>query len=116
MRAVLMLLAIAAIVTTTAGAAAAQQPAAKSGKPPAAAKGAPATSVVNLNTATQAQLESLPGVGAKAAERILEYRQKNGPFKKVEEILETSRSCPSLLKLLPVSAHRPIARHREKSQ
>jgi DNA uptake protein ComE-like DNA-binding protein len=35
-----------------------------------------------------------PGVGAKTAARIIEYRQKNGPFKKVEESLETSRSCP----------------------
>ena len=104
MRAVLMLLAIFAIVTTaTAGAAAAQQPVAKSGKPPAAAKGAPATSVVNLNTATQAQLESLPGVGAKAAERILEYRQKNGPFKKVEDLMNVKGiGEKSFLKLKPL--------------
>ena len=42
---------------------------------------------VNLNTATQAQLETLPGIGAAAAKRILEYRQKNGNFKKVEELM-----------------------------
>ena len=43
--------------------------------------------VVNLNTATQAELETLPGVGAKMAARIIEYRQKKGPFKKIEELM-----------------------------
>jgi competence protein ComEA len=57
-------------------------------KPTPVAKSAPAPATpINLNTATQAQLESLPGVGAKAAERILEYRQKNGNFKKVEDLM-----------------------------
>jgi comEA protein len=43
--------------------------------------------VVNLNTATVADLEKLPGIGAKVAARIIEYRQKRGPFKKVEELM-----------------------------
>jgi competence protein ComEA len=43
--------------------------------------------MVNLNTATQAELETLPGVGAKMAARIIEYRQKKGPFKKIEELM-----------------------------
>jgi competence protein ComEA len=51
---------------------------------PAAEKAAPA---VNLNSASAADLESLPGIGAKTAERILEYRQKNGPFKKIEDLM-----------------------------
>lgn len=43
--------------------------------------------VVNLNTATARDLEALPGIGASTAARIIEYRQKNGPFKKVEELM-----------------------------
>src|SRR3954464_12298255 len=42
---------------------------------------------VNLNSANLAQLQTLPGVGASAAQRILDYRQKFGPFKKPEELM-----------------------------
>ncbi len=45
------------------------------------------TGVVNINTASAADLERLPGIGAKVAARIVEYRQKNGPFKKIEELM-----------------------------
>jgi competence protein ComEA len=54
---------------------------------PAAKSTAPAAASVNLNSATQAQLETLPGIGAATAKRIIEYRQKNGSFKKVEELM-----------------------------
>jgi competence ComEA-like helix-hairpin-helix protein len=110
MRALFMMLAIVAIAAIPA--VAQQKPTPSSSRPaaakPVAAPGAP----VNLNTATQAQLETLPGIGPKAAERILEYRQKNGSFKKIEDILETSRSCPYLLMIWRLSAHRPVARNR----
>ena len=42
---------------------------------------------LNLNAATAADLEKLPGVGAAMATRILEYRQKSGGFKKIEELM-----------------------------
>jgi competence protein ComEA len=42
---------------------------------------------LNLNTATPSQLDLLPGVGAKAAERILDYRRKT-PFNRVEELVK----------------------------
>jgi competence protein ComEA len=42
---------------------------------------------LNLNAATEAQLEALPGIGAATATRIVEYRKKNGGFKKVEDLM-----------------------------
>jgi competence protein ComEA len=54
---------------------------------PAKGDAAAAPAVVNLNTATAEQLDTLPGIGAKVAARIIEYRQKNGPFKKIEDLM-----------------------------
>ena len=52
----------------------------------AAPKSAPAGKV-NINTATAQQLAELPGVGAKLAARIVEYRQKSGAFKTAQELM-----------------------------
>ena len=74
------------------------KPAAKPEKA-AAAPAAP----VNLNTATQAQLETLPGIGPASAKRIIEYRDKNGKFKKVEELMNVKGiGEKSFLKLKPM--------------
>jgi competence protein ComEA len=99
MRALLMILAVFALAA--AGTAAEQKSAAPAAK--ASAANATATSPVNLNTATQAQLETLPGVGAKAAQRILEYRQKNGNFKKIEDLMNVKGiGEKAFLKLKPL--------------
>jgi len=45
-----------------------------------------AFAVVNINSASQKQLEELPGVGPAKAKAIMDYRKKNGPFKNVEDI------------------------------
>ena len=79
-------------------------PAAQAAKPAAAAKArATATEPVNLNAATAAQLQTLPGVGASTAQRILDYRQKNGSFKKIEELMNVKGiGEKSFLKLKPL--------------
>lgn len=46
------------------------------------------TELVNINTADQAELESLPGIGSVRASAILEYRNENGPFQSIEELLK----------------------------
>jgi competence protein ComEA len=45
------------------------------------------TEIVNLNSASAAQIASLPGIGPKTADLVVEYRTKNGPFKKIEEVM-----------------------------
>lgn len=50
-----------------------------------APSGAP--SLININTATQSELESLPGIGPVLAQRIIEYRQAHGPFTRLEDLL-----------------------------
>ena len=45
---------------------------------------------VDINTASQAELESLPGIGPVLAGRIIAYRQENGPFSKIEDIQNVS--------------------------
>ncbi|SHG02779.1 comEA protein [Desulfacinum infernum DSM 9756] len=52
----------------------------------AAASTAAATDLVNINTADAEQLQSLPGIGPAIAQRIVEYRTQNGPFKQKEDI------------------------------
>jgi competence protein ComEA len=88
---VLLILSLASVASAQTTAAAKPQKA-KAPKTVAALTGP-----INLNTATVAQLDALPGVGKSTAQRIVEYRQKNGSFKKIEEILEMSRSGPDLL-------------------
>src|SRR6185369_16327434 len=49
-----------------------------------------ALGAVNINSATQEQLESLNGIGPVKAKAIIDYRQKNGRFKSLEEIKNVS--------------------------
>ena len=45
-----------------------------------------AFAAVNINSATQEMLEALDGIGPVKAQAIIEYRKKNGPFKRLDEI------------------------------
>jgi competence protein ComEA len=83
-RTLLSLVALVFLIAAQTGAAAAAQ---QSAGARAAAKPPTTGVVVNLNTASATQLEALPGIGAKTAARIIEYRQKNGAFKKIEELM-----------------------------
>jgi competence protein ComEA len=87
------------VVTTVAAAQEATRPSATRATTMSAQAGAP----INLNTATVAQLETIPGIGKATAERILEYRQKNGGFKKVEDLMNVRGiGEKSFLKMKPL--------------
>lgn len=46
---------------------------------------------MNLNTADEKALDSLPGVGPATAKAMVEYRRTNGPFTRIEQIMEIPR-------------------------
>ena len=54
--------------------------------------------LVNINQATAEQLQQLPGIGAKKAEAIIQYRQEHGEFKQVADLTQVSGIGPKLLK------------------
>ena len=59
---------------------------------------------VNINTASSAELEALPGIGPAKAKSIVEYRQKNGAFKSVEELKNVKGIGDAVLNKLKAEA------------
>lgn len=76
--------------------------------------GAATTTTVNLNNASAADLERLPGIGPATAARIVEYRQKNGAFKKIEDLMNVrgigEKTFLSLKPLITVAPPKDPAR------
>ena len=48
----------------------------------------PPLRLMNINTATKDELMTLPGIGEAMAERIILYREENGPFRKVDDLVK----------------------------
>lgn len=78
------------------------------GQQATAAAAASSKPTINLNAATIDQLETLPGIGRKTAERIIEYRTKSGGFKRIEDLMNVKGiGEKSFLKLKPLVAVPP---------
>lgn len=71
------------------------QPAATAPTAPLVEQPAQASLLININTASQAELELLPGIGPVMAARVIEYRDENGGFEKIEDLLDVSGIGPA---------------------
>lgn len=67
--------------------------------PSTATQSAPgsATALVNINTADQTALETLPGIGPSLAQRIVDHRTEHGPFASVESLTDVSGIGPATM-------------------
>ncbi len=75
---------------------------------------------IDLNKATLSQLNSLPGIGPVIAERILELRQKSGPFKRIEDLMNIrgigEKKFLKLKDLITVKTKRPSDERIQNSE
>jgi competence protein ComEA len=62
-----------------------------------AGTGGSTSGLININTATETELEALSGIGEVLAATIVQYRTENGPFATVDDLLDVSGIGPSTL-------------------
>jgi competence protein ComEA len=78
-----------------------------------------ALAAVNINTATQAELETLQGIGPAKAKAVIEYRKKNGPFKSPDDLEKVNGIGPAIMKRvrkdITVGSGAAAARRENKS-
>ena len=67
---------------------------------PLQAQSKSAVKKVNINTANLDELQTLPRIGEKVAQRIIDYRKEHGPFKKIEELMKVQGVGEKTFKLL----------------
>ena len=87
---------VAALALTPLVAVASDKPAGKSGHTTTVSTTVGADAKININTANVKELMTLQGIGHKVAERIVEYREAHGPFKKAEDLRKVEGVGPGL--------------------